>query len=118
MDIWKVSERTILTIQRILRVSPEPRFVSSVSWHRAIQSANATFVPAETRHRRRQRKAQWDRGGLPQYDGKRVCRPRCRISIRFRQALWCRGGAFAPGDRIFNRLDRMFWSRRGRTDKA
>jgi hypothetical protein len=26
MDIWKVSERAILTIQRIVRVSPEPRF--------------------------------------------------------------------------------------------
>ena len=33
MDIWKVSERAIFTIQRIVRVSPEPRFVSSVSRH-------------------------------------------------------------------------------------
>ena len=35
MDIWKVSERAILPIQRIVRVSPESRFVSCVSWHRA-----------------------------------------------------------------------------------
>jgi hypothetical protein len=33
MDIWKVSERAIFTIQRIVRVSPEPQFVSSVSRH-------------------------------------------------------------------------------------
>jgi hypothetical protein len=39
MAIWKVSERDILTIQRIVRVSPEPRFVSSVSWHRASPQA-------------------------------------------------------------------------------
>jgi CheY-like chemotaxis protein len=29
------------------------------------------------------------------------CRPCCRISIPFKQALWCGGGASAFGDRIF-----------------
>src|SRR6516164_4042539 len=37
--IWKVSERAIFTIQRIVRVSPEPRFVSSVSRHCASPQA-------------------------------------------------------------------------------
>jgi DNA-binding response OmpR family regulator len=48
------------------------------------------------------------------------CRPCYRISIPFRQALWCGGGASALGDRIFNRLDRMFlvapWSHRQGSD--
>jgi hypothetical protein len=39
IDISKVSDRAILTIQRIVRVSPAPRFVSSVSWHRASPQA-------------------------------------------------------------------------------
>jgi hypothetical protein len=48
------------------------------------------------------------------------CRPCCRISIPFKQAFWCGGGASAFGDRIFNRLDRMFlvapWSHRHGSD--
>jgi len=39
MDIWKVSERAIFTIQCIVRVSPDPRFVSSVSRHCASPHA-------------------------------------------------------------------------------
>jgi hypothetical protein len=84
MDIWKVSERAVLTFQRIVRVSPEPRFVSSVSWHRASPSANATLVLAE------HDESAWDRGGLRQYDGKRVSTPLPDFnSLQASVMVWC-----------------------------
>jgi hypothetical protein len=66
------SERAILTIQRIVRVSPVPRFVSSVSWHRASPQA---LTPRSFRPKHDIDDAEesaWGSRGLRQYDGKRV----------------------------------------------
>jgi hypothetical protein len=44
-------ESTMLTVQGIERVSPEPRFVSSVSWRRAsCPGVSATFALADALH--------------------------------------------------------------------
>ena len=72
MDIWKVSERAIFTIQRIVRVSPEPRFVSSVSWHCARPQA---LTPRSFQPKHDTDDAKEGAWIAPQYNGKRDCQP-------------------------------------------
>src|SRR4029453_7166722 len=101
MDIWKVSKRAILIIQRIVRMSPEPRFVSSVSWHRASpQALTPRWLWPKHDTDDGQRKRTGDRGGLRQYDAKAVSTPLSDFNS-FRQALWW----------SWWRRDRCFWSR-------
>jgi hypothetical protein len=72
IDISKVSERAIWTIQRIVRVSPAPRFVSSVSWHGASPQA---LTPRSFRPKHDIDDAEgsaWGSRGLRRYDGKKV----------------------------------------------